>query len=52
MADKNSKADTQPQEQQDKGLALSNPGEPSPRKAASGKPQPIGFSGKLTRIDN
>lgn len=52
MADKNSKADTQQHEQRDKSLTLSKPGEPTPRKSTAGEPQSIGFSGKLTRIDN
>lgn len=52
MADRNSKADTQQQEHQDKNLTLSKPGEPTPRKNTAGEPQSIGFSGKLTRIDH
>lgn len=41
------------QEQQEQAnLILSAPGEPAIRKTASAKSQPIGFSGKLTRIDN
>ena len=45
MADKNSKADTQPQEQQDKNLTLSKPGESSqpgePEEPSTGGSSPV-----------
>lgn len=38
--------------QPDQNPILSTPGETASRKTASAKSRPIGFSGKLTRIDN